>query len=392
MHLAPHVLVSTLHPLFRLIPAIIGLCIIANQVWAQSKGSNIIHRSAGAGLSANKSLSLMAAPAGPAAPASPSAWIYHNGDTLVCSDCHAMHAIQQHAFNPSAPADPFGSYPQSFTPSAYLLKTVDPALLCLTCHDGRNGAPDVVNADTNGLTERSAGFFDSVDVASYRGHNLKTGLSSNPNDLCNRCHFSGTFATAGVTCIDCHEVHGNGRVRNLRWASWPGNEPAAFGLFMSNSNLGNLGRYERANIGYGTDNTENLREVTNMCLDCHHVFSGGYYTDSNADGIHERHPSYDSERGSINSIAQGAARKTTDPEHWKNGTGAGFTNTPRLRFITSGATDFASAQFIDSSKNGVFCLSCHKAHGSAYAFSLTWNPTGRTTTDGCEQCHNKSSQ
>ncbi len=130
---------------------------------------------------------------------------------------------------------------------------------------------------------------------------------------------------------------------------------------------------------------------TSMCIDCHHVFSGSY-TDSDSNGIHERHPTYDSERISTNSIAQGATRGTTDPTHWQNGTGAGFTNTPRIRFVTNGATDFSASKVIDPSKNGVFCLSCHKAHGSQYAFSLTWNPAGRTTADGCEQCHNKTSQ
>lgn len=388
MHSLFHAFVHTHHLLPQLILALASIGLFLGNASAQFKSANIIHNSSGVKSAPSKSLSLMA----PAAPASPSAWIYHNADKLVCSDCHTMHASQQHPFNPSDPPDAFGTHPRTFTPAAYLLKAADPITLCVTCHDGRAGVPDVIDADTNGLTERSAGFFDAVDVANYRGHNLKTGLSAKPDDLCMRCHFGGSFATAGVTCIDCHEVHGNGRVRNLRWASYPGGEPAAFGLLMSNSALGNLARYERANVGYGTDNTDNVREVTNMCTDCHHVFSGGYYIDSDLPGVHKRHPAYDSERASTNSIAQGAARGTTDPAHWQNGTGAGFTNTPRLRFINSGATDFAATQVIDPSKNGVFCLSCHKAHGSAYAFSLTWNPVGPTNFDGCEQCHNKTSQ
>ena len=298
MHAVRRALVNLRHFLTCLIFATGGIGLMFGYALAQTGGGNVIHRSAGTGSSANKTMSLMA----PAATASPSSWIYHNGEKLVCPDCHTMHASQQHPFSPADPPDPFGTYPRTFTPAAYLLKAADPISLCVTCHDGRTGVPDVINADTNALTERSAGYFDAVDVANYRGHNLKTGLSANPSDLCTRCHFSGSFATAGVTCIDCHSVHGNGRVRNLRWASWPGYEPAAFGLFMANSALGNLGRYERANVGYGTDNTDNVREVTNMCLDCHHVFSGGYYIDRNSDGIHERHPTYDSERGSTNSI------------------------------------------------------------------------------------------
>jgi predicted CXXCH cytochrome family protein len=374
-----------------------ALNLTSGRLSAQTGGASLIHPSVGARSSIGRSSSLKA-PAVVAGAAFPAAWIYHNGEKLVCPDCHTMHASQQHPFSPSDPADAFGSFPQTFAPSGYLLKTTDPITLCLTCHEGRTGIPDVVNADSNGLTERSAGFFDAVDIANYRGHNLKSGLSSKPTDLCMRCHFGGgphgggSFATAGVTCIDCHEVHGNGRVRNLRWASYPGYEPAAFGLFMSNGALGNLSRYEADNIGYGSDNTSNIREVTNMCLDCHHVFSGPAYTDRDGNSVHERHSTYDSERGSINSIAQGGTKQRTDPTHWQNGTGAGFVNTPRLRFITSGATDFAASRLIDATKNGVFCLSCHKAHGSQNAFSLTWNPLGPTATDGCEQCHNKTAQ
>ncbi|MCL5102895.1 MAG: hypothetical protein M1133_02105 [Armatimonadetes bacterium] len=301
---------------------------------------------------------------------------YHNGATLICSDCHVMHASAQHDYA-GAGAAYVGD------PNPRLLKAGDSVDLCLACHDGRQGIPDVLGPDTNGLTERSAGFFEAVDAPNFKGHNLGKGLSGS-SGLCERCHFGGEFATAKVTCVDCHNPHGNGNARNLQWASWPGGEPP-FGLIVNPSATG-MAKYERANVAYGTMNSDTLREVSNMCLDCHHVFSGGSYIDPDGDGIHSRHPTYDSERTSPNNILQGGAGGTTSPDHWLGGAGSGFEDAARVPFVVSGAANFTSATVVNSTSNGVFCLSCHKAHGNSHAFSLTWSPGGNAR--GCDQCHN----
>lgn len=315
---------------------------------------------------------------------------YHNGATLLCSQCHVMHASAQHPHDDQTLPDPFGPFPQSFTPTSKLLKAFDPVALCLTCHDNVAGIPDVVDADANGLIQRSAGHFASPGVDNPRGHKLEYGLVTGAGfDLCMRCHFGGTFETASVSCIDCHNPHGNARPRNLQWASSPGGEPQ-FGL-LENPAASGMARYEQDNVAYGTTNDATLREVTNMCLDCHHVFSGGSYIDPDGDGIHNRHPTYDSERSSPNSIDQGAAKLSTDPAHWEGGIGAGFQVTDRVRYINSGATDFASATTVDASVNGVFCLSCHRAHGGERSFGLLWDPVSGVNGEGCDQCHNKTS-
>jgi hypothetical protein len=315
---------------------------------------------------------------------------FHNGATLYCSSCHVMHASQQHPDGSSNGPDPFGPFPRSYTPSPKLLKAVDPVALCLACHNDVSGIPDVVDADANGLADRAAGHFAAPNVDNPRGHKLEYGLSSDPNDLCQRCHFGGTMATASVSCLDCHNVHGNGKYRNLQWASWPGYEPN-FGVFTKPGVTG-LARYEAANLGYYDPGTPDTREVTNMCTDCHHVYTGATYNDPDGTGFHVKHPSYDSERDDINNIAQGASRGTSDPAHWESGVGAGFEYTPRLRYVNHLATDFASSQAVDASVNGVFCLSCHKAHGGDRSFGLLWDPTLTTGGEGCDQCHNKTAQ
>ncbi|MFN8589346.1 MAG: cytochrome c3 family protein [Candidatus Eisenbacteria bacterium] len=310
---------------------------------------------------------------------------YHNGNELVCSDCHIAHASQSHPRNP-AQLGMNEIVPYVGAPSPNLIRAGDPLDLCLSCHDNQSFAPDVVGADVNGLVQRSAGHFGMPGMANPNGHDLGRGLprSNGSYDFCNRCHF-GDGSQAQVTCIDCHNAHGNGKARNLQWASDPASTPD-LGLF-TNPGAVNLGRYEDANVSFGTMNSYSLREVSNICLDCHHVFSGEYYTDANGNGVHERHPTYDSERASPNNIAQGASKGSTAPAHWTAGTGSGFGATPRVRPVTSNAGTWGDGHIVDAARNGVFCLSCHRAHGSDQPFGLVFTASSGTNASGCDQCH-----
>ena len=311
---------------------------------------------------------------------------YHSGETLLCTDCHVMHASMQHNHSDGYGAEGgIDGFPWEAPPNPNLLLAPDPLDLCLLCHDNTAGIPDVVEGDVNGLAERSGGFFAQPEVENTHGHDLGRDLPGGSGwEYCMRCHW-GAPGDDKVTCIDCHNPHGNGNPRNLQWISDPDMTPP-LGLLVDPGASG-MDKYEREHVSYGTLNSESLREVSNMCLDCHHVFSGETYTDPDGDDIHSRHPTYDSERDDPNHIDDGEARGSSDPAHWEDGTGSGFIGTDRVRFVVDGADEFPEGLTVDASTNGVFCLSCHKAHGSDEPFSITFPVDGRVNWVGCDQCH-----
>lgn len=316
---------------------------------------------------------------------------YHNGATLLCSDCHTVHFSESHGFSGgavSATAVPDGDWLPASGPNNYLLKASSSTRLCLSCHDGQTFAPDVVDTDTYGVAQRPAGFFGNPDVPNFKGHNLASTSLGGPNDLCNRCHFVGTMATAQVQCIDCHNPHGNASYRSLWWPSAPGSEPPILASIRAGST--GKARYEAANVAYPAPLSGGAwAEVTNMCIDCHHKFFAPWNTDNggtpNGFSPYHRHPGTNTESGGSYPINRSGAH--TDAANWVSG-GAGFT-VARLPFTAPGANDFASASTV-AATNEVFCLSCHKAHGSENPFSLRWDYGSRTATGaaGCQQCHN----
>jgi hypothetical protein len=149
-----------------------------------------------------------------------------------------------------------------------------------------------------------------------------------------------------------------------------------------------MSRYESGSVSYGTLDSDALREVSSVCVGCHRDYCGAQNLGPGGSGRYKRHPSYDSERGSMNDIAEGALRGVTAPAHWEQGRGSGFEGTRRLRVVVRGATSYAEGCVVRAGRNGVFCLSCHKAHGSSQPFGLVWPAERGLTAVGCDQCHN----
>ena len=204
---------------------------------------------------------------------------HHVMGELTCAECHLCTADEGEG---SDPGDSGGLPPGPTSASnPALLRESDPVRLCLSCHDGHPGIPDVVGADVNGLADRSAGFFQPPDVLSRDGHTLGHGPAGGNRD--------GSSHADRVICIDCHNPHGDGFARNLRRLGDAGTTPP-LGLFVDPAARG-LSRYESSRISFGTLDSDSLREVSSLCTRCHEALSDVPRGDGNC----LRHPTYDSE-------------------------------------------------------------------------------------------------
>lgn len=267
----------------------------------------------------------------------------------------------------------------------------------MSCHDGTDStAPDIVGSGISSAPSSvvitpysskyglSAGFFqgDYLTSPSDFGHNLFGSVAA---------PLSTSFTEpTGLLCSDCHSIHGNDNYRNLLSDPNPGHSgsfPILVGTNVAeavpvNTTAPNASvAYEMANVSFYVNNNFN-----GWCTDCHDMLA------QNAQGMapahFTRHPS---------DIAIGGANGHTSLSNWLSGTisdtsgfgtdiGDSVAGIPRLRYGS-----LSGSNSVASSTDTVFCLSCHKAHGSTNKAGLLW-PEGTDTPDGlagCQQCHYK---
>jgi predicted CXXCH cytochrome family protein len=266
----------------------------------------------------------------------------------VCPDCHTMHYSDKGKI-PEPPTEIGG-------PFRHLLLTSTTNALCLTCHDGTDtDAPDVVYPVTY-TSDTAGGYFaNSGGIASDNAHNLGMPSGEIP---------PGSSDSLILTCASCHNPHGNSNYRNLLF------NPAGSGnssnvdviVYQTNTADGPGGRspadvYVPANIIY-------QRGMSDWCNDCHPNFHGT--SETGAPEPWFRHPQDLTISG----------RNHADYTHWSG--------------IISNRVEVESPYdtIVPSTDDEVFCLSCHKAHGSAYKSSLIYADETRMLST-CQQCHNQ---
>jgi len=274
---------------------------------------------------------------------------WHRGESLVCSDCHTMHGSQSHAWSGASPVSvtpvPGGDWLTATGPGSKLLKAA-PDQLCIACHDGSTStAPDVV-APVGYVADPAGGAFESTSAPSALGHDLG-GTSPVVPPL-------GKAAVL-LTCRSCHDPHGNGNFRNLRPNPSGSQLGAGATVVVDEAVVANGSNpaqvYVASNLAYRSGTSA-------WCMDCHDA-----YPDAVAAGT--KHPTDRRIEGAAQ--ASWAVWAAVDP-------------TVRVRVESPADPQVPSAD------DQVFCLSCHKAHGSPNADALIY--ADRVTMDStCAQCH-----
>lgn len=280
-------------------------------------------------------------------PAGSRAGDWHNGASLVCSDCHTVHNSED-----GVPM----RYDGVGLPAERLLRAEDSTQLCLACHDGTDpDAPDVT-APVTYLADPAGGWFAENPVGEENpyGHDL---LRPSP-----------VVAPGGVdafvlSCVSCHAPHGSDGYRNLLLEP-PGSLNAAPVTVVVDQAVtaggGTPGAvYDPANLGYRSG-------FSAWCNDCHGDFHGRTPAEEGTATPWLRHPQDEPLAG-----AYGA-----DFAHW-SGT-----------FAERVPVESPDDPAVPSADDRVFCLSCHKAHGSAHRAGLIFLD-GATALSTCQQCHNQ---
>ncbi len=271
---------------------------------------------------------------------------WHNPSQLICSDCHTMHYSEE------------GDKPvraEAGGPFSNLLLASTTNSLCLTCHDGTDpNAPDVVYP-VNYTSNPAGGYFaNSGGTGSNKSHNLGMASGEIP---------PGGSDLMTLNCASCHNPHGNSSYRNLSLnPAGNGNTDVTITAFQVRKADGPSGNspadvYTPSNITY-------RKGMSEWCKDCHSDFHGAAKTGSPEPWF--RHP----QDLTIN------GRNYADYNHWSG--------------IISDRVPAQSPNdtTVPSPDDEVFCLSCHKAHGSANKYSLIF-ADGNKMLSTCQQCHNQ---
>lgn len=269
---------------------------------------------------------------------------WHAGNQIACSDCHTMHNSQ-------------GGQPMRYdgqaSPSAMLLRHANTVSLCIYCHDGTHpNVPDVI-APVAYTPDPAGGFFsNSGGTASNTAHDLGMSAVVAP----------GGSDSLTLTCVSCHDIHGNANYRNL-WLNPPGTGNATDVTVVVNQSVQANGSnpaqvYIPSNLRYKSG-------MSQWCNDCHTNFHGKTAGEEGGRSPWFRHPQEQT-------ISTGT---NVDYAYWSG-------SVPNRVPVQTPNDDV-----VPSSDDQVFCLSCHKAHGSSRK-AATIFADGATLNSTCQQCHN----
>jgi hypothetical protein len=254
---------------------------------------------------------------------------WHVADKGKCTDCHTQHN--------SDSGQPMRT-DQNPNPATYMLLRQNINELCLSCHDGsRPEAPDVI-APVSYVSDPAGGYFaDTGGSLNGLGHAL--GVAATP---------PGGTTTMTLTCVSCHDPHGNTNYRNLRL------DPTGTKTFNVVVTAAQTVAANGSNAPavYVPANVIDQNGISAWCSTCHG-------TQSTND-----HPADALMWGSM----------FADYSIWS------IAKTYRVR--SGNPSDIA----VPSHDDRVICLSCHKAHGWTNPQAQIY-ADGSSITSTCEECH-----
>jgi predicted CXXCH cytochrome family protein len=236
--------------------------------------------------------------------------------------------------------------------SPRLLRHATSLALCVHCHDGSlPGAPDVI-APAGYVDDPLGGFFPTNwSTASDTAHSLGGEAVAPP----------GGTQPMTLTCLSCHDPHGGTGYRNLR------TDPLGTGASLTVTATDRV-KPDGTNPAavYVAGNVTYRSGLSAWCGSCHGEFHGRSAQEEGTSRPWLRHPQDEPL----------SASRHVDYTYWLG------TVPNRVRVQSPDDDDAPSAD------DQVFCLSCHKAHGSTNRAALVF-ADGERLGSTCAQCHNE---
>lgn len=310
---------------------------------------------------------------------------FHAGGVGNCNGCHAMHSAK--------------------SGSQQLLLNSDASSVCLNCHAGTGGpnSPSVFSPDGSARTPggdfywltRSFTWLDGSSPGHDHGHNIVALDYNLLADPASAQSPGGSYPAARLGCTSCHDPHG-GVAGGTRWGNQPVGGSGSYGdeldpgVTAGNYRLLGDSRYtppggagfqadapvarqssvnrfeetDRSHVDYGAGMSE-------WCGNCH----GGLLTGSHRTGtVTFEHPA-----GNDALFEQGTVDMYN--RYLRTGDLTGTAATAYLQFVpfergttTLQLLDPNSTRGPDASAN-VMCLTCHRAHASAFPAAGRWDFT-----------------
>ena len=282
---------------------------------------------------------------------------FHEEGVAYCAGCHTMHNSRD-------------GQPITDTPGGYLLLEGSATSTCLSCHaaygqfaggEGYGGGGDYywITKDftwsAHGRTRSSLGDDHGHNViAPELGLNQDKVLSKAPG---------GNFSSANLSCASCHDPHGKGDAAYLLR-----NNANYFGaVFPAAPVMKGLSRRTTSGEDGAVSDTNHAAYGSGMsawCAACHTTFDDGL-----AAHMHPTNQTMGSE------IAQNYNQyiSTEDPT---GGTKAGayWEFVPFETGQDEATLDTSSTEGADAGSK-VACISCHRAHATAFPDAIRWDNT-----------------